>query len=1010
MIRLLVERNNAQANSTGGFGVPQAADSAMLGIEGPRDFHMGFRPQILQARKSILKYPNPRNPALGLDEYDRKHYRWDEETGYWRRKEKELKALVLGTVEDIKHSSRPCAPRTAMRNHVAIRTRNGYTIYVFDDHADSKKYLLEAKERDEIPRNGNSQIWIDDHPDTQDIGDPNAGIAKDIAGQGWLADHWWVYFNVFQERREEVILGSNPILDRLGVRNNQCHAARYLELKNRPRNTRVIFNIDTDAGGGRRVLRFLRKIIIADRLSPATIHISTSSPNCTAAEAHDPYHVIDGLGYPEGFGSIQRCRMLAGYLPFYFLNRRVDEQCDSAMLGFLNVRKPTGRGDDGESGIREEGADLIKGMEVFDYKKYEEWKAGQRVWRMLKQDMVRASLYWPEDIGMYLARLIERTKPRTLTMVLIGGVYECCIWDLAEICIRKVLGKYNTPLHLVLIEQALSVWPEWKREDYPGIKNHAQSRQMFKDRIITMVGNKLVIDKTSGLEVTRHASHPGAPWNFAISFYRSPESFFLDFLFERKFVVNRDLRPDGFRPLAGNFEQDIIKVQTDSGGGAVRRFNIYPHHIDLFHNGEEFLFGPWLSRPASYHRRGWGSDFAMLASSYHFPKWLQAKMRTKLRRALGKEEAAFILEQGGPAFIGTRMDAPASLRKKLGLTEVNGGLMICAAAIRPMAEVLQKQVPRYQQMSLRWVERELVRTFIYHLRREQKMESCRLDMAPLQESLLAVFHETPENCPRFLRFIAAIGRQYGFDQKNIHAVLRAFVGHFITEAVLFGNLSRVIYDPSGDVSKERRIPPEIVAAEVTFVRQSGMLTHEEVRILNRFVTAKGAVKEKVKAKALFIYDYLSPAKLRRLIEIAREEDGRDLGSEYLYGPKERVRILIRAKEKGILAGVEVARKVFEVYDPDIRVKIFAKDGDELEKGTPIMMVSGLARHVFPARRVALNFMMRMSGVATLAAEFVEQTEGTDTEVLDTRKTTPVWRELEKYAVRVGGARNHRFSL
>ncbi|VVM06651.1 nicotinate-nucleotide pyrophosphorylase (carboxylating) [Methylacidimicrobium cyclopophantes] len=120
---------------------------------------------------------------------------------------------------------------------------------------------------------------------------------------------------------------------------------------------------------------------------------------------------------------------------------------------------------------------------------------------------------------------------------------------------------------------------------------------------------------------------------------------------------------------------------------------------------------------------------------------------------------------------------------------------------------------------------------------------------------------------------------------------------------------------------------------------------------------------------------------------------------------------ISAKEKGIVCGLPIARVVFgEVCREDLRLESACADGEVVEPGTTVLWVSGPAEGVLAAERTALNFLQHLSGVATLTRRFVEIVDGTGVRVLDTRKTTPGLRALEKYAVRCGGGANHRYSL
>ena len=116
------------------------------------------------------------------------------------------------------------------------------------------------------------------------------------------------------------------------------------------------------------------------------------------------------------------------------------------------------------------------------------------------------------------------------------------------------------------------------------------------------------------------------------------------------------------------------------------------------------------------------------------------------------------------------------------------------------------------------------------------------------------------------------------------------------------------------------------------------------------------------------------------------------------------------KEIGVVCGVRVAETTFRALDPDIRFEAIASDGDVVEPPAVVARISGSERAILTGERVALNFLGRLSGIATLTRRYVDAIEGTDASVLDTRKTTPGLRELEKYAVACGGGRNHRFGL
>ncbi|MEZ4808474.1 MAG: carboxylating nicotinate-nucleotide diphosphorylase [Flavobacteriales bacterium] len=119
---------------------------------------------------------------------------------------------------------------------------------------------------------------------------------------------------------------------------------------------------------------------------------------------------------------------------------------------------------------------------------------------------------------------------------------------------------------------------------------------------------------------------------------------------------------------------------------------------------------------------------------------------------------------------------------------------------------------------------------------------------------------------------------------------------------------------------------------------------------------------------------------------------------------------LMVKENGILAGVEMAKAVMEEFDPGLVQRVFLQDGAKVEVGDVAFTVMGPSRSILTVERVLLNFMQRMSGIATLTHRFVEAVAGTGCQVLDTRKTTPTLRAVEKWAVRIGGGRNHRHGL
>ncbi|MDK0864012.1 carboxylating nicotinate-nucleotide diphosphorylase [Clostridium perfringens] len=135
----------------------------------------------------------------------------------------------------------------------------------------------------------------------------------------------------------------------------------------------------------------------------------------------------------------------------------------------------------------------------------------------------------------------------------------------------------------------------------------------------------------------------------------------------------------------------------------------------------------------------------------------------------------------------------------------------------------------------------------------------------------------------------------------------------------------------------------------------------------------------------------------------------DITTESVVLDHKIAKVDIIAKEKGIIAGTEVFKMVFKILG-DVEVNFSVNDGEEVEEGQHFGEVFGDAKKILMGERVALNYMQRMCGIATLTREFVERLEGTKVKLLDTRKTTPNMRIFEKYAVKVGGGTNHRFGL
>ncbi len=149
-----------------------------------------------------------------------------------------------------------------------------------------------------------------------------------------------------------------------------------------------------------------------------------------------------------------------------------------------------------------------------------------------------------------------------------------------------------------------------------------------------------------------------------------------------------------------------------------------------------------------------------------------------------------------------------------------------------------------------------------------------------------------------------------------------------------------------------------------------------------------------------------------LIDLAFDEDigiG-DITTEATVPPTQEGIGTLLAKSSGIVAGLPVAERVFARLDAKLTFRTLVGDGDAVKAGTPIAEVQGSAKTILMGERTALNFLQRLSGIATLTAQFVEAVSDYDTKIVDTRKTAAGWRAVQKYAVGVGGGSNHRFGL
>jgi len=156
---------------------------------------------------------------------------------------------------------------------------------------------------------------------------------------------------------------------------------------------------------------------------------------------------------------------------------------------------------------------------------------------------------------------------------------------------------------------------------------------------------------------------------------------------------------------------------------------------------------------------------------------------------------------------------------------------------------------------------------------------------------------------------------------------------------------------------------------------------------------------------------MSPSAIETVRRALAEDLGTgDITSETFIPDSHRSQALIIAKEDCVVAGMDAAVEVFRQVDPKIQVELLEKDGDHVAKGEQVLRAEGPTRLLLAAERTALNFLQQLSGVATLTRQFVDAVSGTKALILDTRKTTPGLRELERAAVRAGGGTNHRFGL
>lgn len=157
---------------------------------------------------------------------------------------------------------------------------------------------------------------------------------------------------------------------------------------------------------------------------------------------------------------------------------------------------------------------------------------------------------------------------------------------------------------------------------------------------------------------------------------------------------------------------------------------------------------------------------------------------------------------------------------------------------------------------------------------------------------------------------------------------------------------------------------------------------------------------------------LTPDEIRRAVEVALAEDigSGDVTTLATVPETATITALMRAREPLVLSGLQLAEEAFRQLSSSLKLERAFPDGHRANAGETLLRISGSARAILTAERVALNFVQRLSGVATATAQFVDLVKGAHAQILETRKTTPGWRRFEKYAVACGGARNHRFGL
>jgi len=157
---------------------------------------------------------------------------------------------------------------------------------------------------------------------------------------------------------------------------------------------------------------------------------------------------------------------------------------------------------------------------------------------------------------------------------------------------------------------------------------------------------------------------------------------------------------------------------------------------------------------------------------------------------------------------------------------------------------------------------------------------------------------------------------------------------------------------------------------------------------------------------------LSKKDIRELMHLALHEDIRsgDITTNAIISKNVKGNALIKSKSQGVVAGLDVVSAVYAIIDKNVRIKALVSDGEKVKKNEVLMKISGPAASILKGERVALNFLQRLCGIASMTRNYADKLKGLPARVLDTRKTTPGMRVLEKYAVKIGGGENHRMGL